>query len=266
MEPSIQDRTPTPDSCSDHTAMTPQQRRLASGNSRLKTYKDLMVGGSGWATWLGFEAYNLLLCNLGSALGMGLRSLTLPFFFKQFGKGTIFGRGVTIRQPFEISIGRAVIVDDYAVIDMRPNPYPTPTARSGIEIDDKVFIGRNSIVTTKGGYLSLGKGCNISTNCRIATASSLEIGESVLIAAFVYIGCANHSFKDASRPIIEQDMEFKGGVKIGANVWIGTHSTILDGVTIGENAIVGAHSLVKDNVPANAIVAGTPAKLIRMRS
>ena len=244
--------------------MTPQQKRFSADNpSRLAVYRDLMVGEKGWGALLGFELYHLLALGLGSLGGVCLRSALLPLFCRSFGKGSIIGKGVTIRQPYRISIGRSVIIDDYAVLDVR-SPH-IPNEEVGIEIDDHAMIGRGSIVSTKGGFIRLGRAVNISSNCRVATRSRIEIGDSVLIAAYVYIGCGNHSFTDATQPIMEQGMIVKGGVSIGANSWIGTRATILDGVTIGENAVVGAHSLVKDDVPANAIVAGTPARLIRMR-
>lgn len=53
-----------------------------------------------------------------------------------------------------------------------------------------------------------------------------------------------------------------GNVKIGNNVFIGMHSTILKGVTIGNNVIIGANSLVNKDVPDNVVVAGNPAKVI----
>ena len=51
---------------------------------------------------------------------------------------------------------------------------------------------------------------------------------------------------------------------IGKNAWIGAGATILPGVTVGENAVVAAAAVVTKDVPANAIVGGNPAKLIKM--
>ena len=247
--------------------MSAQQRRFSVGGiSRFETYKELIAADSSFAFFLGFELYNLLLSNPPSLFGAGLRSLLLPCFLKSMGKGCVIGRGVTIRQPSRISLGRSVLIDDYAVLDVRsPGAGEAAAADAGISIGDNVLIGRSSIVSTKGGRINLRTACNISSSCRIATRSTLDIGESVLVAAYAYIGCGNHRFEGTDRPIIEQEMEVCRGVKIGANSWIGARATILDGVTIGENAVIGAHSLVRDDVPANAIAAGTPAKVIRYR-
>ena len=54
-----------------------------------------------------------------------------------------------------------------------------------------------------------------------------------------------------------------GEVDIGSNVMIGANCTILPGVTIGDNAVVGAGSIVTKDVPANAFVAGNPARVVR---
>jgi acetyltransferase-like isoleucine patch superfamily enzyme len=52
---------------------------------------------------------------------------------------------------------------------------------------------------------------------------------------------------------------------VGNNVWIGYGACILRGVTVGDNAIIGANSVVTKDVSANAVVAGLPARVIRMR-
>lgn len=52
-------------------------------------------------------------------------------------------------------------------------------------------------------------------------------------------------------------------IRIGNNVWIGAQATVLPGVTIGDGAIVGAGAVVTRDVPANVIVGGIPAKIIK---
>ena len=57
----------------------------------------------------------------------------------------------------------------------------------------------------------------------------------------------------------------KGNVKIGNDVWIGIGATILSGVNIGDGAVIGASAVITKDIPDYAIVAGNPAKVVRMR-
>jgi len=66
------------------------------------------------------------------------------------------------------------------------------------------------------------------------------------------------------RPIRQQGIYTREGV-IGSNVWVGYGACVLRGVRVGDNAIVGTNSVVTRDVPANAVVGGVPAKVIRMR-
>jgi acetyltransferase-like isoleucine patch superfamily enzyme len=246
-------------------AMTPQQREFSRGSdiSALQSYKHVMVGEAGWLPFSAFELYCLFFGGMESILGIGARRLLLPLFLRSCGRGPVIGHGVTIRQPGRISFGKKVILDDFSLVDVRTRPGQDQDA--AVEIGDYSYVGRYSIVSAKYGRIKLGRACNIGSYSRIATREDVIIGDSVLIASYVYIGPGNHGASDLSTPIMEQEMEHRGGVSIGENTWIGTKATILDGVTIGRDAIIGAHSLVRDNVPDRAIVAGTPAKIIRYR-
>lgn len=57
---------------------------------------------------------------------------------------------------------------------------------------------------------------------------------------------------------------FPAPIKIGRRVWIGAHATVLPGVTIGDNAVIAAGAVVTKDVPANAVVGGVPAKIIKI--
>lgn len=241
--------------------MTPQQRRVRPDAGALAVYRELTVGNQGWGFLAGFEAYTFCCSNLSGLVGYGVRTVALPPFLHACGKRPTFGRGLCIRRPADISLGDGVIIDDYVTLDVRSMAHQL--VEPGIFLGDCVFVGRQSIIAAKGGTVTLGAGSNISSCCRIATESSVKIGKSVLIAAYVYIGPGNHLRDDSGRPLISADMERKGGVTIGDHAWIGTRTTILDGVTIGANAVIGAHSLVREDVPPGAVVAGVPAKIIK---
>jgi acetyltransferase-like isoleucine patch superfamily enzyme len=74
----------------------------------------------------------------------------------------------------------------------------------------------------------------------------------------------DHGSVEVDRPIRQQGI-YKRDVDVGANVWIGYGACILRGVRIGDNAIIGTNSVVTRDVPANAVVGGVPARILRMR-
>lgn len=119
-----------------------------------------------------------------------------------------------------------------------------------------------------GAFVEIQKGATIGKNCKIS--SHTFICEGVHIEDNVFIGhgvmFTNDLFPRATNPDGSQQTEadwklIETHVKKGAS--IGSNATILCGITIGENALIGAGSTVTKNVPANAVVAGNPAKVIK---
>ena len=237
------------------TDISKQQKEFTS-ESGLKTYRKMVVGDASFFKFIDFELSTFLLGNLGGIIGFGLRSLAYPILFKQCGKRPAFGKSMVLRGVNKIEIGNKVLFDDFSVLDARGK-------NASIYIGDFVSLGRNSGLISKNGNIKIAKGVNIGTFCRIATENSIEIGESSLVAAYSYIGPSNHRQDDRTGSFISQEMENKGGVKIGKNVWIGAHTTIMDGVSIGDNSIVGAHSFVNKDVPPNSLALGVPAQFIK---
>ena len=114
--------------------------------------------------------------------------------------------------------------------------------------------------------IEIGQNCNIGEHCHISAINKIVIGNNVLTGRYVYISDNSHgdmSYSQAEIPPIERPLYSKGPVVIGDNVWIGERACILAGVTIGCGAVIAANAVVTHDVPANSIVGGVPAKIIK---
>ena len=123
---------------------------------------------------------------------------------------------------------------------------------------DKSFSLFPPFYTDCGKNIKIGKNVFINACCKFQDQGGITIGNGVLIGHNVTLATLNHD----ERPNYRQNI-YPKPIKIGDNVWIGSNATILSGITIGKGAIIGANSVVTKNVPANTIVAGVPARIIR---
>lgn len=112
--------------------------------------------------------------------------------------------------------------------------------------------------TDYGLNIKLGKRVFINEGCCFQDQGGIEIGDDVLIGQQVVIATLNHDVDPPKRGNMRP-----APVKIGDKVWIGAHATILPGVSVGDGAVVAAGAVVTKDVPANCVVAGVPAKVIK---
>ena len=230
--------------------------------SSLKKYQDLVIGSTKFLDLLKYELIILISSWIPGALGIFLRSKLYPLLLGLAGRGVIFGTNIVLRHPKKIFIGSNVIIDDNVMIDAKG------TDNKGIELEDEVFLGRNTILSCKGGDIILHERANLGFNCEIYSSNKVEIGKDTLVAAYSYfVGGGNYKLDNINIPINQQpDFEGAGGVRLEGNNWIGAHCVILDGVNIGEGSVIAAGAVVNKSIPSFSIAAGVPVKVIKDRN
>lgn len=152
--------------------------------------------------------------------------------------------------------------------------YNLQSRQSAIEIAAHTHVRGELLVYAHGGDIRIGESCFVGENSRIWSASSIHIGDRVLISHSVNIhDNDSHSVSAARRfqhfqqitstghPDALDDVD-SAPIVIGDDAWIGFNSAILKGVTVGQGAIISAGSVVIRDVPSFSIVAGNPAQII----
>lgn len=128
---------------------------------------------------------------------------------------------------------------------------------TGKEIDSSVVVSL-PFQTDFGKHITFGKNIFINKEVMFTDLGGITIEDNVLFGPKVSLLTVNHIIIPTKRRGLTTRE-----IIIKRNAWIGAGVIILAGVTIGENSIVAAHSTVTKDVPANVIVAGSPAKIIK---
>ena len=132
------------------------------------------------------------------------------------------------------------------------------------EIEDGVFFGTSSFFQGRyDGRLRVGARTWIGPQAYF-DARDLEIGSHVGWGPGARVLGSEHTGQPIDQPVISTDLVIQP-VRIGDWADIGTGATVLPGVSIGKGAIVGAGAVVNKNVPDFAVVAGVPARVLRIR-
>jgi acetyltransferase-like isoleucine patch superfamily enzyme len=133
-----------------------------------------------------------------------------------------------------------------------------------LQIGRWAWIGHGSKIRVHEGEVSIGAKTVMGQECTISAYQHISIGRECIIADRLMLIDFDHGVVEVDRPIRQQGI-YKRDVRVGHNVWIGYGACVLRGVSIGENSVVGTSSVVTKEVPQNTIVAGVPARTIRVR-
>ncbi|MWV51274.1 acyltransferase [Rathayibacter sp. VKM Ac-2803] len=144
-------------------------------------------------------------------------------------------------------LGRDVFVSEWAAIDAER-----------LVLGDRSYLAAGASIT---GEVVIGADCSI--NASTAVRGDVVLGSAVRVGAHTSILGFNHSMEPGTE-VFRQPLTSRG-IRIGDDVWIGSHVVVLDGVRVGDHAVLAAGAVVTKDVPSGAIVGGNPARRLRWR-
>jgi len=162
---------------------------------------------------------------------------------------------------FFYSFGQSSIIqEDYKISDFSYTHIGT-----GTFIKDNSWLNICSYESNTQPKIIIEDGCQIGSRFTISIANRGIIEKNVIIAPNVYISDCSHKYENVGIPIMNQGItSISNEVIIGENSWIGINASIIGNVHIGRGCVVGANSYVTKNIPDYCVVAGSPAKIIKM--
>jgi len=137
-------------------------------------------------------------------------------------------------------------------------------ASGPIVLGENCEIHEGALLLPYGGSIVFGDNCTVNPYTVIYGHGGVQIGDNVRIATHSVIVPANHVFADPDVPIYQQGVTAEG-IVIEDDVWIGANVTILDGSHIGHGCVVAAGSVVRGYHAPMSVIGGTPARLLKTR-
>lgn len=141
-----------------------------------------------------------------------------------------------------------------------------------LHIGDGTLVGPGVCLTAGMGpdqvmltdpVIKIGKRCVIGRGSHLIGHWSIELGDDIQTGPYVYITDQNHGYEDPFTPIGLQPTK-EAPVRIGSGSWLGTSCVILPGTELGQNCVVAAGAVVRGRFPDHCVVAGVPAKIVRI--
>ena len=176
---------------------------------------------------------------------------------KKLGTRVSFSKEIEMLHPEKIVIGNESTIGRFCNFE----------GNSSITIANRVVIEQSVIIKSgkyPNGEIKVGDDSYIGPNCYLDGVGGITISSDVLISPNCKLITSQHNYSDYKSKINLQGREFSC-ISVGKDVWIGSNSVILPGIKIGDGAVIGAGSVVTKNVGEFEVVAGNPAKRIKMR-
>jgi carbonic anhydrase/acetyltransferase-like protein (isoleucine patch superfamily) len=164
------------------------------------------------------------------------------------GKAFSIHKSAEFRTPAQIRIQDRCVIKARVVLNGRSDAHPF-----GLELGEDSYLKEGCVLDAYGGVIRVAGPCAFGQNTFIHGGGGVTIGSHVIVGPGSQIIASNHEYWSAELPIMLQG-DYRQGIVIGDNVWIGSGVTVLDGVTIGRNVVVGAGTVITKDVPPNTLV------------
>jgi putative colanic acid biosynthesis acetyltransferase WcaF len=128
----------------------------------------------------------------------------------------------------------------------------------GCKIDGKPFVHQRARIQIPWRIVLHDRAC-VGDRANLYSLGEIELGRRCVIAQEAYLCTGTHDLTDPNQPLVT------GKITVGTDAFVGARAFLMPGISIGEGAVVGACSVVTRDVGPRSIVAGSPARFLRLR-